>query len=345
MKIQTYQSDNFIKNIHIQNNLRGILLYGPDLGLVSLRSKEIQTSLSKNNKNTYLVSKVYHSETKENPSIVFDEFISISMFGDKKIIILKDFPDSIYKTLESLENKESDHFLIIEAERLDTKSKLRQFVEKSGFFASIPCYIDDEKSIKRIIIQKFAELGFKYDKEVLDLLSSNFGGNRMIVMNEIEKLTIFAGNDKYITVNHFKECIQDVSEAQIDDLINSFTNLNIEKVHIALIKLFNENVNFTIILRSLINYFTKLQLVKSLLVLSKKSYEEAVKELRPPLFFKQAPLFAEHINIWELKNINLFLDRLNLVETKCKSLKINTNLIVSDFLNNSIIYFKKANKN
>ena len=342
MKIQAYQIDNFIKNIFTERkNLKGVLLYGPDSGLISLRSKEIQKALNKNNENSYLISKLYFAETKETPSIVVDEFVSISMFGDKKIIILKDFSDSVYKTLEFLEGKESDHFLIIEADNLDTKSKLRSFVEKSQYFASLPCYVDDEKSIKQIIVQKFAELEVKYDREVLDLLTSNFGGNRMIIINEVEKLATFVGEDKYVTAEHFRGCIQDVSEAQIDNLINSFAELNLEKTHILLAKLFNENVNFTIILRSFINYFSKLQLVKSLM-LSGKNYEESIKELRPPLFFKQAPLFAKHINAWQIKNINLFLDRLNAIETKCKSLKMNPNLIVSDLINSSMVYFKKA---
>jgi DNA polymerase-3 subunit delta len=343
MKIQSYQSDSYINNISTQNTLRGVLLYGPDSGLVSLRSKEIQKALNKNSKEAYLLSKIYESQLKENRSIVMDEFVSISMFGDKKIIILKDFSDSIYKTLEELENIKSDHFLVVESDNLDTKSKLRQFAEKSKFFASIPCYVDDEKGIKQIIMQKFAELGFRYDREVLDLLSSNFGGNRMIVINEVEKLSIFAGDEKYITINHFKECIQDVSEAQIDDLVNYFADLDIDKTNLILHRLFNENVNFTVILRSLITYFSKLQLVKSLMWQG-NSYEEAVKELRPPLFFKQAPLFARHIHLWNLKNINLLLDRLNLTEVKCKSLKMNPNLTVSDFINSSLIYFLKDNK-
>jgi DNA polymerase-3 subunit delta len=343
MKIQSYKSDDFIKSIGTKNDLKGVLLYGPEAGLISVRSKEIQKNLSKNSNTEYIAEKIYESQTKDNPSIIFDEFVSISMFGDKKILVLKEFSDAVYKTLEELVDKPSDHFIIIESDNLDTKSKLRQFAEKNDYFAAIPCYVDDEKGIKSIIMQKFNSLGLKYDKEVLDLLTSNFGGNRMIMMNEVEKLIIFVGEDKHITINHFKECIQDVSEAEIDDLINNFADLEPQKTYKILQKLFNENVNFTVILRSLINYFSKLQLVKTL-VDRGENYENAVSELKPPLFFKQAPIFARHVQKWKLKNINLLLDRLNTVELRCKSIKMDTNLIISEFINTSIIYFSKANK-
>jgi DNA polymerase-3 subunit delta len=167
-----------------------------------------------------------------------------------------------------------------------------------------------------------------------------FGGNRLIMMNEIEKLTTYMGENRMLTTEILEGCVKDVSEAQIDELVTAFADLNAERTIVLLDKLLKENVNFVVILRSLMNYFMKLQLVKGLVV-GEREYEDALRELRPPLFFKQIPLFRKHIEEWKFEDINLFLDRLNEAETKCKSSRMDTGLYLGNFLNTAIMFFRK----
>ena len=340
MKIQAYQVDKFIKDIKNQKNLKGVLIYGPDEGLVNLRQKEVLSKIVEDVKDPFAVTTLYDSQVKENPQRIAEEFVSISMFGGRKAIIVKGAKNTITEILRGVESLAGDNFVIVLGGELDTRSSLRKFAEASPYFASLPCYVDDEKSMRQVISQRLTELGFKYSSDVVDVFVEKFGGNRLIMMNEIEKLATYMGDKKDLKVEILEECIKDVSETQIDELVNSFANFESERMIVVLNKLFSENVNFIIILRSLMNYFMKLRLVRGL-VDNGKDYAEALRELRPPLFFKQIPMFKRHVNEWRLENINLFLDRLNEAEANCKSLKMDVRLYLGNFLNTAQMFFRK----
>jgi DNA polymerase-3 subunit delta len=340
MKIQAYQVDKFIKDIESQKNLKGVVIYGPDEGLVNLRYKEVLSKIVKDTKDPFAVTILYDSQVKERPQCIAEEFVSISMFGGRKAIVIKDAKNTVAELLRGVEGLAGDNFLIVLAGELDTKSALRKFAEASPCFASLPCYVDDEKSMRQVVSGRLNELGFKYDVGVVDVFIEKFGGNRLIMMNEIEKVVTFMGEDRELSVDVLEGCVKDVSETQIDELVNVFADLNIERTVVLLDKLLSENVNFVVILRSLMNYFMRLQLVKGLVV-GGREYTEALQELRPPLFFKQIPLFKKHIGEWKLEDINLFLDRLNEAEAKCKSLKIDTGLYLGNFLNTALMFFRK----
>ena len=50
-----------------------------------------------------------------------------------------------------------------------------------------------------------------------------------------------------------------------------------------------------------------------------QNVEQAVKGMRPPLFFKQAPIFKAQAQRWSLKNISRVLTRLMELEAQCKT--------------------------
>jgi len=340
MKIQAYQVDKFIQDIENQKNLKGVVIYGPDEGLVNLRQKKVLGKVVKDLKDPFAITIFYDSQIKESPQCIAEEFVSISMFGDRKAIVVKDAKNTITEILRNVEGLAGDNFLIVLAGELDTKSALRKFAEESSCFAALPCYVDDEKSMRQVVSGRLSELGFKYDSDVVDVFVERFGGNRLIMMNEIEKLATYMGEGRALTVEILEGCVKDVSEAQIDELVNAFADLNTERTIVLLDKLLRENVNFVVILRSLMTYFMKLQLVKGL-VIGGRDYTDALRELRPPLFFKQIPLFRKHIGEWKFEDINLFLDRLNEAEAKCKSLRMDTGLYLGNFLNTAIMFFRK----
>jgi DNA polymerase-3 subunit delta len=140
MKIQSYQVDRFIKDIESQKNLKGVVICGPDEGLVNLRYKEALSKIVKDVKDPFAIAILYDSQIKERPSLIAEEFVSISMFGGRKAIVVKDAKNTITEILRDVEGLAGDNFLIVLAGELDTKSALRKFAEASPFFAALPCY-------------------------------------------------------------------------------------------------------------------------------------------------------------------------------------------------------------
>ena len=70
------------------DNINVIFLYGPNLGLVDLLYKECLEILKIDVNDPFSVSKIDGNQFKETPSILQDNISTLSMFTDKRFILL-----------------------------------------------------------------------------------------------------------------------------------------------------------------------------------------------------------------------------------------------------------------
>lgn len=316
MKIQANKVDDFIKNI--DNKINGVLIYGPDEGLVSIRKNEIIQKILPDYKNSLSLITLNNSIIKEKPNIINNEYNSFSLFNEnKKVLLIEEAENSISKSLEEIFSKSqnNNNFIIITSGDLDGKSTLKKFAEYNQYFASLPCYKDDINSIMQIINLKLRKEGFKYNMEVVKYLTESFGGNRLIILSELDKLIIYKDTDKNLTIQDVKACIQDNSEGNINDFINNLALLNIEKAYKKLQNLYSEGIFPVAIIRTAISYFIKLQLYKYQ-IQNGMSFEELSD--KENIFWKQKPILQQHLNKLSLNNINDILSILLNEECKLK---------------------------
>ena len=89
----------------------------------------------------------------ENSNKFVEDILTKSLFEQKKIIIIKRASDKIFPLIEKLDEKKlEDLTVIIMADMLEKKSKLRNYFEKSANTAIVPCYNDSEITIKKKIL-------------------------------------------------------------------------------------------------------------------------------------------------------------------------------------------------
>ena len=320
MKIQANKVDEFIKTF--DNKCKGVLIYGPDEGLVSIRKNEILQKILPDYKTSLSLITLSSATIKDKPGIINSEYNSTSLFGnDKKVILIEDVDNSISKILEEIFSKpqNSDNFILITADDLDSKSSLKRFAEFNQYFASLPCYKDDINAIMQIVNLKLRKEGFKYNAEVVKYLTESFGGNRLIILSELDKLVIYKDQDKNLTIEDVKACIQDNSEGNINEFVNNLASLNIEKAYKELQNLYSEGIFPVAIIRTTIAYFIKLQLYKYQ-TQNGISFEEIAD--RDNIFWKQKPIVQQHLNKLSLKNINDILFILFNEEAKLKGKNI-----------------------
>lgn len=320
MKIQSNKVDEFIKTF--DKSLRGVVIYGPDTGLVSIRKHEILQRILPDYKKSLSLITLTNSTIKEKPNILANEYFSSSLFGgDKKVILIEDGENSLSKTLEDIFSKSqnTDNFILITADDLDSKSSLKKFADYNQYFAGIPCYKDDTSAIMQIVNLKLRENGFKYNSDVVKYLAESFGGDRLIILSELEKLIIYKDKDKNLTIEDVKACIQDNSEANLNDFINSFAALNFEVAFKELQSLYSEGVFPVVVVRTAINYFIKLQLYKYQLQNGITFEQLTTKE---NIFWKQKPILAQHLQKLSMNNINDILSILLNEECKMKGKSI-----------------------
>ena len=92
-----------------------------------------------------------------------ETFFTKSLFEDEKIIIVNKVTDKFNKLIEGIEEKKIDGIkIILNADILEKKSKLRSIFEKQKNLICVPVYNDNEKTLQNITITFFKEKKIPY---------------------------------------------------------------------------------------------------------------------------------------------------------------------------------------
>lgn len=340
MKVDYKKVDEFINSITKQNNIKSILLYGEDVSSVNKKYKIILNEFVKVG---YEISDIPLENLKNNDTLLSEKFFSIPMFATNTLYIFRllEKENSYTKFIQNLfENNNvcvSDNFLVITAGGLDTTSSLRKYAEKSQFIASIGCYEDSDKNIEIFINNKLKTANFVFNNEVVSYIANNVGNNNLVIENEINKLILYKNNDKKLTLDDVKKCITDISKTSIDDFCNNFCLLNKEETFRNLKKMFAENVELIVIIRSLVRCFLQLQRIY-FLIENGNSIDNVFKTEK--IFWKQQINIKSYLNKWNLQKVNNFLELLLNIE-KTSKFSLNKNIEFENFILKSILFFSK----
>ena len=316
MKIAAAKIDNFIKSPDA--NVKSALLYGPDAGLVSQRKQLLSKVIIDDLNDPFCLSDLDLDKIKEDPALLSDELNSISLTGGRRLIRVSCDSSSAPNDIgEILENSKSDSFSIFTAGNLATSSSLRKLFEKGKTLAALPCYTDDDRSIGQLVAGKLKENGISYNYDVIQYLSGSFSGDRLVILNEVKKLITYLGDEKTLTLEQTQECIVDSGQMSYDDLCNAVASRDITTIDKSLNKAFSEGVNPIPLIRTVSSYFIKIQYVKSQIE-NGTPEQSAISSLRPPMFFKQVPVFKKHLNSWNSKSISKMIQALTDLEIQCK---------------------------
>ena len=295
-----------------------ILIYGPNEGLIRDHIRKI--------KSDYL-SDVDFEEVSItgksldlNPDTLATTANSISMFNSYKLIILESLKDKNILELESvIDSAPAQTMLIVKADNLKKTSKLRKLFENNAQCYALACYEDDAKSMMRLIDNFMKENNISIDRDIKNYLMQTLSTDRMISFNELQKISLFYANDDTTpNLEEIKNLLNDASSNNLQKMNESVMYGNTVKSSNILSKLLSEGSNPISILRSLINYLKRVQKVK---VEMKKgsNFDNAIKFLRPPLFWKDKDNFQQHCVRWPLNKIERNLSQLLDAEIDCKT--------------------------
>src|SRR5690606_35109158 len=129
-----------------------VLVYGPDNGLMRERAKLIAQSAVPDLNDPFNAVTLTSDIIAEDPARLSDEANAMSMMGGKRLIRIEDATDKITTYVKQyLENPNPEALVVLEAGGLTTKSSLRILCEKAKNAAALPCYVEDERDIARLI--------------------------------------------------------------------------------------------------------------------------------------------------------------------------------------------------
>ena len=144
-----YKSYLVEQNIEIlKNNI--LLLYGENLGLKNDLKSQIKKKFSKSEFVNFNQEDVLKNEEE-----FFRELLNISLFNERKVFFINQVNDKILELLKKIEPKIDSQKIFLFSELLDKKSKIRVYFEKSNNLGILPCYADNEITIKKIITNQY----------------------------------------------------------------------------------------------------------------------------------------------------------------------------------------------
>ena len=291
-----------------------LLFYGPNLGLKIEFKKKIKKKFKEVEIFSYTQDDILRSQ---------------SLFEKQKIFIINQCSDKILEFIENIEAKLNDQKIFLFAEQLDKKSKLRSKIEKSKVKAAIACYEDNEINLKKIIQQKLK--GFKgLTTENINLLIDNCALDRMKLNNELDKITTYFEKKELNTLE-----LQQILNIKSNDDFNKLKDSAINGDKFNTNKLLNDTLvenEKNILYLTLINQ--RLSNIKEAKKLARKTnIETAINMLKPPIFWKDKPIFLNQINKWDSKKINQALSKTYNLEVLIKSNStINKNFLLKNLL-------------
>jgi len=308
-----------------QNINHLILFYGKNEGL---KNEAIKILIKdKNNLLNY-----EEKEILDNENNFIENILSKSLFEQQKFIVIKRSTDKILKVIETLNFKNlQDTMIILNADNLEKKSKLRSFFEKDKKLVCIPFYPDNTQTLSKLTYNFLREKKISISPSNINIIINKCSGDRETLINELQKIELFNKNGKKINSENISKLINLGENHSISDLVDNCLAQNKRKI----ISILNEN-NFsnedciTIVRSFLIKS-------KKLLALSKafetnKNIDLTISSAKPPIFWKEKEVTKQQILKWSSKNIKQLIYSISETELQIKKNINNSINLITDFI-------------
>jgi len=327
-----YFEHNLRENIQ---NFNIIFLYGTNIGLVELLYKKALKILKVDINDPFSVSKLDGTEFKENPSILHDNICTLSIFSQKRFIMLDLMYISITKNienviLEAIEEINENNFLFIKCGNLKQNAFLRYFQSKRNSILT-PCYEENTNTIYEEISNLFSKHQLSFNKAFIKNLSLKFNSDSLTNKMEVDKIDTFLENNKNVTEQMLYSLISNNNEANLSKVVESCSNGN-PSYALSYFENIYENQNTTIaLIRMFVSHY---KLIERILLLTKSgdSILHVVDNIKPPIFFKKKEFIIFQCKLWNLKLVNIILLRLIDLEIKCKLNSLSEKIFMSQFI-------------
>lgn len=303
------------------------LFYGENQGYKSQVIKE-------KFENEFKESTYNYEETEilKNKNNFFDNILSKSFFENKKLIIINRVSDKFKDILDELiEKKIEDLVLILNANILEKKSKIRSLFEKGKNTFCVPFYEDNNQTLANIVSGYFRSKKIPISQQAINLIVGRARGDRQNIKNELEKIENFTLNKKTVNIQDLLKLTNLAENYNVSELVDCCLSKNKKRT----INILNEN-NYSLedcilIIRTL--------LIKSkrLIKLSKqfektKNLDATISEFKPPIFWKEKEIIKQQIKSWSFKEIENLIYQINTIELLIKKYSYNSINILFDFI-------------
>ena len=302
------------------------LVYGENEGL---KNETIQILKKNFNGN---IERYDETQILNNDENFYEKIFNQSLFEKEKIIIINRCSEKIFEIIEKLLDKNiTDIKIILNANILERKSKLRNLFEKSKKLVVVPTYKDTSIALIEIAKKFFNNYKISISQETINLLVDRCNGDRGHLKSELDKILIYIHNKKSINLNEIHILTNLSENFSINELVDTSLSKNARRTS----KIINES-NYKsedgiLILR------TFLQKAKRLLKLYEQksesiSLDSLINNYKPPIFWKDKPIIKRQLESWSKSEIEDLIVNINKTEIFLKKNNSINLMLVYNFI-------------
>ncbi len=307
MIIKTFE---ITKNKFYKQNF--FLVYGENEGLKNEVIENLKKNFSEN------IENYDESQILADKVFFYEKIFNQSLFEKEKILVVNRCSEKIYEVVENiLEKGISDTKIILKANILEKKSKLRSLFEKDKNLIIVPAYKDTSLSLLEIARKFFYNYKISISQEAINLLVSRCNGDRGHLKSELDKVLTYMHGKKNINLEEIYKLTNLSENFSINELVDNSLSKNYQKTSEIISESNYKLEDGMIILR------TFLQRAKRLLNIYEKqennvNFDSLINDYKPPIFWKDKPIVKKQLENWSKSRIKDLINNINKTETYLK---------------------------
>ena len=313
--------------------MRAALIYGPDAGLVRERADRIAAAICPDLRDAFRVADLTAAALLADPARLNDEAAALSLAGGRRVVRVREAGDAAGALFERFlsDPPAGDSMVVVEGGELAARSSLRRAFEDAAIAVAIPCYADGRRELEELVREVLGAHRVAIDGDAMAYLVGHLGGDRLASRRELEKLALFAGDSGRVGLAEATQSVGDSAAMTIDDIVYAAAEGDAPALERALMRAFLEGEMPVSVLRALMRHFQRLHLVQSRIAAGAGD-EDALRSLRPPLFFKLQDRFKRQLRLWSQARAAQALTVLTQAEINAKTTGLPAEAICRDAL-------------
>ena len=181
----------------------------------------------------------------------------------------------------------------------------------------VPFYPDTIETLNQLAQSFFRTNKIQISQENINLIVNKCGGERLFLTNELEKIKLFATNQRKITNNDLIKLVNLSQNHDISELIDNCLVKNTRKT----IDILNQNKfsseDCILLIRSFLNKTKRLKQLSNI-YRENNNLELTISRAKPPIFWKYKEVVKKQINLWPYKSILNLIRKLFEIELRIK---------------------------
>ncbi|MFA5949151.1 MAG: DNA polymerase III subunit delta [Hyphomicrobium sp.] len=293
--VKAHQAQAFISSPDPRQ--RAVLFFGSDAGLVAERAQSFAKACAAKFNPPGELLRLDDTDLDGDPDRLAVELATVPMFGGPKIIRVTSGRRVNAAALRPLLEIKLEGMLIVESGNLKPDDSLRGLFEKSALAAAVACYSDGVQDLEALIREVLKEASLSISPDAREALVARLGADRALSRGEIEKLALYARGKREVDIADVEAVVGDVSELALERIYNAAAAGQAARALSECERAVASGESAQGIIAATQRHFQKLHRVRGA-VERGGSVEDALRQMRPPLHFKQKDAFAQQCRLW-----------------------------------------------